>query len=68
MAIFGCDFIQFLDRHVVLPKNADEVTVFNEFNQQKKPLKLRDEKFKEKLKSAIENIKEKINREKIVRP
>ena len=61
MAIFGCDFLQFLNRHVVLPKNIGEAAVFNEFHQQKKPLTLRDDKIEEALVAAIEDIEKKNN-------
>ena len=56
MAVFGCDFIQFLDRHVILPQNENEDTLFDEFHQQKRPLTLRDDKFEEALDKAIEGI------------
>lgn len=68
MAIFGCDFLQFLNRHVVLPENENEETVFDEFHQQKKPLILTDDKFESALDEAIKAIEEEINQQKIIKP
>ena len=68
MAIFGCDFLQFLNRHVILPKNLMEASVFNEFHQQKNPLMLRDCEFEKALETAIENMEKEINEQKISKP
>ncbi len=56
MALFGCDFLKFLDWHVVLPTTENETTVFNEWHQQKEPLELRDKIFEKNLKKAIEEV------------
>ena len=53
MAIFGCDFLQFLNRHVKLPGVLDEKTLFDEFHNQKWPLELRDKAFEVALNKGI---------------
>ena len=68
MAIFGCDFTQFFDRHVAIPEIGDEITLFTEFHQQKKPLVLKDKGFEFDLIMAIKDVQKMIDKEKIVKP
>ena len=56
MTIFGCDFMNTLNKYVVLPHFRDEKTVFNQDYEQREPFTLRDMTFEVDLAMAVDKI------------